>query len=347
MASYQTRLTLKDGLSVTGLLWMVAPEWFFSTLAQASAAIVGFIVALAAIVYSLERQRRDNRSDRLREALIRFKNRYYRVVRAISLLAHEGGVTTKPYLKEMDFETDALHEKVSRDSDQRGELAPIFWAHARRVLKILDRVNPEGDYLLTAGELDALRKSIYWMKICVQIGGVLWEQLYRDLTNQTSVDVGRSQYREDTIRAQDPTDPGNIIERWLKHDSGGEHREWAGYSDDDAGLTGQNMFSLATVLQYLSYDIEEIEARRVGTLVDYNPNINKVLAGVAFMTVVGVFIPSIFLMTTPTASWPVLRGPSIASVQVILLILTGLGFIMLLWLVRRGIQKNLKIRDTD
>lgn len=327
---------------------MVAPEWFFSTLAQASAAIVGFIVALGTILYSLERQRRANRSDRLRQALIGFKGRYLGVARALFLIANNGGVTTKPYLKDFDHDRDTLREKITDDPEQQAEeLTGLFWAHTYRVMKLLERVTPTSDYLLTADELDTLRDSVKWLTACVAVGGDLWKDLYLTLSpGPPSGDVSNSDYRADFIPGDEEGDPGRIIDKWIKHESGGRHRQWAGYSDDDLSLTGQNMYSLATVLQYLSDEVDEIEAMRAGTIVEFDPKIKQLVVGSGLMTLVGVFLPSLFLMGPPTGDWPVVQRQMLVIIQSILLLATGAAFVYLLWLIWSSIHANLRIRET-
>lgn len=52
----------------------MAGEWFFSTLAQVTAAIVGFIIAITMITYSLEKERRMNRIAEFRDLLNEFQS---------------------------------------------------------------------------------------------------------------------------------------------------------------------------------------------------------------------------------------------------------------------------------
>jgi len=47
----------------------MAGEWFFSTLAQVSAAVVGFILAITMVRYSLEKERKLNRTSKFRDLL--------------------------------------------------------------------------------------------------------------------------------------------------------------------------------------------------------------------------------------------------------------------------------------
>jgi hypothetical protein len=54
----------------------MAGEWFFSTLAQVSATVVGFIVAITMVTYSLEKERKMNRTADFRDLLEDFYQAY-------------------------------------------------------------------------------------------------------------------------------------------------------------------------------------------------------------------------------------------------------------------------------
>lgn len=54
----------------------MAGEWFFSTLAQVSAAVVGFIIAITMVTYSLEKERKMSRIAEFRDLLEDFYQEY-------------------------------------------------------------------------------------------------------------------------------------------------------------------------------------------------------------------------------------------------------------------------------
>ena len=52
---------------------MAPPSQFFTALAQVSAAVIAFIIAISSVLYSIERERREQRTEQLRESMFDFK----------------------------------------------------------------------------------------------------------------------------------------------------------------------------------------------------------------------------------------------------------------------------------
>jgi len=59
---------------------MTNSAWFFYTLSQGTAAIVGLLVSARLIQYQLERQRRERRTEDLREETKEFEDKFGDVV---------------------------------------------------------------------------------------------------------------------------------------------------------------------------------------------------------------------------------------------------------------------------
>ena len=327
---------------------MAKPAWFFSTLAQVTAAIVGFIVAFSAGLYPLERQRREDRTDRLRNALIDFRNEYFDVIRSLSFVAGNGNVTTKDYLKDFTKDTEELQEEIENDSEQRGKDSALVWAHFHRIQELIDKIDAEHDFLLTSEELDTLQESIQWLYGYFDVNNEENKQFYLELSNLFNLeDVDDSYYHDNVYDSgAGAVKPEEDLREWVQEDSDGRHRNWAGYSDDDSGLTGKNLFTIATIMEYVKQDFEQLQIRRSGTILNYQPRIMKIIWGVVAMTFVGVFLPSILLLTpTEDLSPLVLRGWSLLASQWLVLILSTAAFSYLLYQIVKYIQRDVSVRD--
>lgn len=139
------------------------PTPFFSTLAQASAGIIGFIIAIAAAIYSLERQRVERRTDDYREALTEFKNRYgFALVTLDSMLEGEGGETTHEMTDALSLDNDEVEELVREEYDEKPATS-LYLVHVRRVLGLFNQIRPENDYVLTSEELESIHQNIYFI----------------------------------------------------------------------------------------------------------------------------------------------------------------------------------------
>lgn len=327
---------------------MAGPAWFFSTLAQVSATIAGLFAAFSVGQHQLERRRREDRTDRLRRALIDFRNEYFNVVRSMSFVAGNGGVTTKNYLKSFQLETDELREAINNDPDQRGSDAPIIWAHLHRIQELLEETNPKNDYLLSPEQLETLDESLNWLYHYFDAHNENNKQFYFELSNLVTEDrIPEDFYRDDVYDSGGgAVNPEDDIKNWIIYESDGRHRTWAGYPPNDSGITGKNLFSFATALEYIHQDFEGVKSRRGGTLLDWNPRIMKIIFGICSMTLVGVFVPLVLLLTPSSMfEYLILDGNQLLAVQWATVVLTGVSFTYLLYQMVKSIQTDISVRD--
>lgn len=176
---------------------MASPEWFFSTIAQATAAIVGFVIAFSAVIYQNERQRREQRTESLREGLSELRTKYKDIVETMSTsfgkrvdLELESMGPSDPKYRDADpadypgdhlgLETraaiqeyldDPLNSDATEFEDQLEEwervdkpITILTYFHLLRVRDLLDRIQPSSNttshYLLSLDEFDTLGESL-------------------------------------------------------------------------------------------------------------------------------------------------------------------------------------------
>ena len=165
---------------------MVSPTQLFSMLTQAVAGIVGFVVSFGAVLYTLERQRRERRTERLREELRDFKSTYENVINAIWLATAAAPVTSDS-VDEIDLEQpeDQLRDMIENEANEVDKI--LFSYHMMQLKTLLEDINPENDYLLPENDFQKFKNSIDWVTDYLDAGNRDQNiQLYIDLSNHVS-----------------------------------------------------------------------------------------------------------------------------------------------------------------
>ena len=318
---------------------MIEPQFFFSTLAQASAAVVGFVVAVAAALYSLERQRVERRTDEYRDALTDFKNRYGFAIQTLTeILENEGGEITNEMV-DVDKTPEDL-EKLARSEVDDYPVTSLFLAHMSRILEILSQIEPRNDYVLSAQELEALEDSVNWFYEHFYQLDEISKELIKETTGEEY--CGNRDINEIRIFNNSFPVPGMLpheLKRWFEerkqvqseilrpkyHDNNEEENDL---------LTGDNFWTLKTLAEYLMYDLRKVSKESSGTVIRYNPGIKTVVKVSTYLILIGVFLPTTFLFSSPVT----LPQWFIFSSQILLLVGSLLLSLALVELVLRSTE---------
>ncbi|KPN31942.1 hypothetical protein SY89_02699 [Halolamina pelagica] len=320
---------------------MVAPQYFFSTLAQASAAIVGFVIAVAAALYSLERQRVERRTDEYREALTDFKNRYgFALMTLDSMLEGEGGDTTHEMTDDLSLNNDELEELVREEYDEN-PVTSLYLAHVRRVLGIFHQIGPENDYILSPDELEKLRQSVYWMYIQFNNIGDEPNSAIKEFIKEAT----GKHYSEHDKSAGITLfgDYGDItgfgpfqLQEWFEERRAVESEVLRPTPDEDDVLdirdeyiTGDNFWSIKILSEYLHNDFQKVRREAVGTAIDYDSGIRPVVKVSSYLILVGVILPTTFLFSAPVTlpTWFILLSQVLLLLGTLALALTLVEFV--------------------
>jgi hypothetical protein len=208
------------------------------------------------------------------------------------------------------------------------------WAHLYRIDQLLDRVSAENDFLLLPDELDTLQNSLNWLYGYFDANNDSNKQFYFELSDLIDQDnIPENYYIDDVYDSgAGASNPEGNLRQWIRVESDGRHRSWVAYSADDSGISGRNLFSFATVLEYMKQDFDEVEARNTGTILDYEPRIKYIIRGVLATSVVGVLLPMLFLFTPPeTLHTLFVNGWPLYIAEWIILVLTAVAFVYLMY----------------
>lgn len=334
---------------------MVAPQYFFSTLAQASAAIVGFVIAVAAALYSLERQRVERRTDEYRDALAEFKNRYGFALSTLdSMLEGEGGETTHKMTDDLSLDNDELEELVREEYDKK-PVTSLYLAHVRRILGLFHRIGPENDYLLSLDELDTLRESVYWMYIqFYNLGDEPNSAIKEFIKETTGKHYSEHEESADITLFGDGEDVTGLnpfqLQQWFEERRTVESEILRPTPDEDDALgiqgeyiTGDNFWSIKILSEYLHNDFQKVCREAAGTAIDYESGIRPVVKVSTYLILVGVIFPTMFLLSSPVT----LPGWSILVSQVLLLVTTLVLALTLVEFVLQSAEPTSEMGDTE
>lgn len=292
---------------------MVNPAWFFSTLSQGTAAIVGLLVSARLIQYQLERQRRERRTEDLREEIQDFEDKFGHILPPItSTFAQSADLSYWTESHTLAIAGEDLNLDIAMNATL--PVVTLYWVHLARISHILTMGNnpssdPEEHNLFTQEEFDRLRESIGWLEQNLDQRSAFIDYLCADLGIQ-----GNNQY---TVDVFDPDPPGESLQDWLQR-----HQEYAGRHS--TLLSGENLQSYQRVIEELHEDFQRLDSLRANTIITYEPGINPFLAKASALILVGVVLPvAAIISDVPDAlSWLVFDSAMLYFYELLLLVAT-------------------------
>jgi len=282
----------------------VPPDWFFSTLAQASAASIGFLLAFIAAIYSTRKSRVNDRTLRLLEHISEVETEYDPLLDAMSRhlaaksgIPVEGGGMTK--MKETDLNQDEL-EQLAEGYEKPN--VRILYANLERTQKLLDFLvgpqpnNKKAEQLAKLNETTkAMAENVGKEKNAMV--------LYGEITEEDEIP---DDYAREDIFEFIPE-----IENWLE----------AQYSNEQ----GATLVGWGEVLRELRHQTVRGGqfAQNTDLVVDFE-EFEIVLRQVKRLFVAGVILPMLFLLYDFPSWWITLRGLWLTAVEVAILIVIGI-----------------------
>lgn len=329
---------------------MVDPQFFYSTLAQASAAVVGFVVAVGAALYSFERQRVEKRTGEYRDALLELRNRYEFALQTLANMLEGAGGETDEEMLDLNLTNDELR-KMAYDKSESKPVTTLFLAHIQRMLLLLHKIQPENEYILTADELDNLQQSVGWYSDHFYKLDSTSREFIREVTGKSYDEFEYGSLaplfrEEDSIQGFSAFNLQGWFERRRQLDSEilrPEYREKDSTDDREERLTGDNFWTLKSLVEYLVNDTQKASKKSHGSVIRYEPGINPVVRVSSYLIIVGVIVPTLFLVNSPISHplWFILTS------QIALLLATVTLSIVLIEMILRGAEPTNRMGDLD
>lgn len=324
---------------------MAVAEWFFSTLAQSTAAIIGFTIALAAALYTSRLEKIRHQTESLRDQLIEIQDEYQPVLSGISTtLLEDGNFSTDGISSNIDAQgiiedshdteeaaariqyqsrgLDATTEEIEEWAVEQSDVqAALLWAHNKRTNGLLGEISPLTENLLTPDQMGEIMDSIRVMKNTLDANNESAQTLYEEITGD---DAGQGFHTEDIFSETES------VERWIDRNLQDYNRRHVGFEIPDSIATGRNISNWATMFEEFERDVGLAGGSALDSKIISNPrsNIKEFLKLAAMLGLVGIFIPLMFLIVSPNSQVMILDSSVILWSQILTLaasaILSGL-----------------------
>ncbi|MUV60011.1 hypothetical protein [Halobacterium sp. CBA1126] len=281
---------------------MAELDWFFSTLSQSSAALIGLVITFTAVLFQLERQRRRDRTEELRSGLIDLKDKYEAVLAAIAgVFLGDVKEHSAPYLPDEDVLSMSAEELKEYSQDKsppdRWNLS-LLYLHTVRVQFLLYKVSPSEDplshYLLSEEEFQRLEESSNWLTENISYPEFENGRFEKELRQETDIDEDEDDFFEADILDVDAgsvREYNNIIQRWLAVNLE-DYRVDLAERD-----SGENLVSISRIFVEFQKDYPKVTQGRHNTILDYETNAQPVIKKTAIFAMTGVFVPLFFLIS--------------------------------------------------
>jgi len=337
---------------------MSVAEWFFSTLAQSTAAIIGFTIALAAALYTSRLEKIRHQTESLRDQLIEIQDEYRPVLSGISTtILEDGEFSTGEITPDIDAQAivddsqdmeeaaariqylssglNATTEEIQEWArEQQDEKAALLWAHNKRTIGLLDEISPLTENLLTPDQMGELMDSVRSMKGILDANNESAEALYQEITGD---EAGRGFHTEDIFSETES------VERWIDRNLQDYNRRHVGFEIPDSIATGQNISNWATMYEEFERDLGLAGGNAIGSKIISNPrsDIKEFLRYAALLGIVGIFIPLMFLIVSPGSPVWTLDSSAVLWSQIITLAASAVLSGLLIWSLFGFLRKSM------
>jgi hypothetical protein len=278
---------------------MVFSAWFFSTLAQATAAIIGLTIAFTVSTHLSRRERRKNRTDDLREELTDLRTKYQPVLDTMSQALKQSNAQFNTSTGRFDLTDDQKNAKQWA-AQQPDSTAAEAWAYISGIAAILLEIDILSEYTLDREQFSELNSTVTELKELFRRNGGTDKKLYREITGAGS--IPSDYYFEDIL------DEDDRVKSWWNRHSTTRHDNIAGIKPNDPQLMGKNLFSWGMLFEDLERDGIETGEHAVGTEIttDFmSPQFTERMILTSMkLGFVGVFLPTLFLISFRSVMLP-------------------------------------------
>lgn len=278
----------------------VSPDWFFSTLAQAAAASIGFILAFVTVIYSTRKNRVNDRTQRLVEHLSSVESEFDPLLEAMEQhLASTAGIpvaggSISP-MKEIELGQDELEEMAEGHSKPNTR---ILYANIVRTQKLLN---------LLVGPQPSDKKAEH-LRSLNQTTSAMAETVGRT-SNAIPLqqEITESEDSPDTAEREEVFPPIPPLQTWLE----------SRYSSE----SGSTIVGWAEVLRGLKDETVRGGqfAQNTNLVVDFE-EFDIVLGQVKRLFVIGVIVPMVFLLHDFPSWWISIHGLWLTTVEFLILL---------------------------
>ena len=272
---------------------MAEPAQFFSTIIQATSGVLALVVAVSTVVYSLEMQFREARTRDLHSFLQDELSDVYTHV-LLSVIQALESTSEEQYFLEFESNEELATDVIDKETESA--LSKEIAAHVYLLMNAIKKENIRNFHSITQEQLDIIEHNSEWLKRFFEDEENTME-IYKELTGRDTIPDACGQRGEPYLNEEVFDSDARISEiaGWFKDEYA--DRPYLKIRED---MKGNNIASLRFLFSELGVTVSaKLEQRREGTFPEYEPPMRRVLAIVGVLVVIGIFIPSLFLLTIP------------------------------------------------
>lgn len=277
----------------------ISPAWFYSTLAQSTAAVIGLTIAFTISTHLSRRERRRKRTDDLKRETIEFSEKYQPILDTIAEI-----LRTEGRFNPSNVRYDLINNPNPKQwaNNQRDSKVAIAWAYVSGISDLLDDI----DYLdaelssKQISEMNVAAKELTTNVIHPETDSS--KEVYRCLKSLPIGPLRKNYIFHDFI------DDKDRINAWLDRYLTARHSNRITFTGYDERFSGKNIYSIYTVLDELKRDGQKlgiISTESVLTASIMSPGFaQRIIINSMKMGLTGIILPVILLISSPQASAP-------------------------------------------
>jgi len=262
---------------------MISPAWFFSTLAQVCAALLGFIITLAVAIHQLEIREKRKRTDELRTSLIdandKYNNIMLEIIEVIDLPFQNKFVPDDYGIAINETDVNQIIDMSNEQFDR--PLCSKISMLAYRCASILDEISPSDcakqDNLISQSQITELQRAgEYISDITSKPDGAL----IREIESQSEVnDISLS----DEIFQNSDNHKYEEIDQWISNNINGKNRK--------SNLSGSNLISISNIFKEFREDMSNISMKAEQTILNNDQQYRRASLYGGLMVIFGIILP--------------------------------------------------------
>lgn len=269
---------------------MAPPAWFYSTIAQAAAAIIGFAIAFTIATYVSQRERMNRQTDEFRKNGREVRERYYYTFERMADTLFDEGDFTHPS-ESIDLAAEDGVEQLEEWAAEQSKTPQVAraWGYLKGVLNALDDLVTPVDGA-TGDQFGGLNVAAYF--------------LHFELFNRSQYDTDKDLYREVKGLPEDADISGYFtedifedhgqVETWL-HQNLTQRAMSAPAVGGAQMFSGQDLSSWQMVFENFRTDMGRLTDISVGTAASediVSPDfIDSVLSACLGLGIFGIALP--------------------------------------------------------
>lgn len=269
---------------------MVNPAWFFSTLAQAVAAAIGFVIAFTASIYTIRRSRTQERVHRLQEDIGEVHRTYSKVIKEMSdnISDNFNYDVSSVFNSGNQAEFSELSEDQKRMwiLNQNSTVAATIWVELKILHTLLQSVPSSSNHERISDEIDDIRHLVRNLKIELDRDRPAARRFYEEFTGKNKAEYDDDRFHYDDIFSHNHN-MKNVLEN-ANIGNKGHDRQIRGWM---------------RVFYEFEAEFDEIISRRgIDWLSNNEYPTTNVLRRSVILFAVGVVVPIFFLISVPVST---------------------------------------------